>query len=97
MSIEDNKATARPEAFSGTQFLDELEKKHNHVLDELDALNTRIERVLAHYAESRQMNEHSTFGEHSGTNGPHLPRATVPSGISLPATTATNQPTRNAA
>lgn len=39
---------------SGTQFLEELESRHKHVLDELDALNTRIEQVLKLYVEGRQ-------------------------------------------
>lgn len=41
---------------SGLQFLEELESRHNHVLDELDALNKRIEQVLKQYAESRPAN-----------------------------------------
>lgn len=39
---------------SGMQFLDELECRHNRVLDELDTLNTRIQEVLKLYAERRQ-------------------------------------------
>lgn len=39
---------------SGTQFLEELESRHKHVLDELELLNTRIEQVLKLYVEGRQ-------------------------------------------
>lgn len=39
---------------SGTQFLEELESRHKHVLDELELLNTRIEQVLKMYVEGRQ-------------------------------------------
>lgn len=41
---------------SGTQFLEELESRHRHVLDELEALNARIEQVLNQYAAGRQRN-----------------------------------------
>ena len=39
---------------SGMQFLEQLESRHNHVLDELETLNARIEEVLKLYVESRQ-------------------------------------------
>lgn len=35
-------------------FLDELDGKHDRLLDELDLLNTRIDSILADYAKSRQ-------------------------------------------
>ncbi len=41
---------------AGTRFLEELESRHKHVLDELETLNVRIEQVLKQYAESRQRN-----------------------------------------
>jgi len=37
----------------GMAFIEELEKKHNQVLEELDALNARIESVLESYLGSR--------------------------------------------
>lgn len=52
MSSEGKPATSTLQ--SGSQFLEELESKHTYVLDELDALNARIESVLKLYAESRQ-------------------------------------------
>lgn len=46
-SIDDEMPT------EGMAFIEELEKKHNQVLDELDALNARIESVLESYLGSR--------------------------------------------
>ncbi len=37
----------------GLAFIEQIEKKHNQVLDELDALNARIESVLESYLSSR--------------------------------------------
>ncbi len=48
------KLSAAAHEQAGLQFLEQLESKHNLVLDELDALNARIEQVLQHYAASRQ-------------------------------------------
>ncbi len=53
MSNEAQPATYNSTSQSGVHFLEELESKHTHVLDELDALNARIESVLKLYAESR--------------------------------------------
>ncbi|MCA9127529.1 MAG: hypothetical protein KDB22_10610 [Planctomycetales bacterium] len=39
---------------SGMAFLEQLEAKHDQVLVDLDALNERIESVLAEYQQSRQ-------------------------------------------
>lgn len=39
---------------SALEFLQELEARHSQVLDELDALNARIEGVLGEYAQNRQ-------------------------------------------
>lgn len=48
--------TSPADEASGMQFLEQLESRHKHVLDELDALNSRIEEVLKLYVESRQAN-----------------------------------------
>ncbi|MEO8271635.1 MAG: hypothetical protein ABI557_18070, partial [Aureliella sp.] len=55
MSSEDQPAASTSASLSGSQFLEELERKHTQVLDELDAINVRIENVLKMYAESRQL------------------------------------------
>ena len=36
------------------EFLDELDVKHDRLLDELDVLNNRIDAILADYSKSRQ-------------------------------------------
>lgn len=54
MSSEEKQAASSPAPLTGATFLEELESKHNHVLDELDALNARIENVLKLYVQSRQ-------------------------------------------
>ncbi|MEZ6134971.1 MAG: hypothetical protein R3C53_08695 [Pirellulaceae bacterium] len=38
---------------SALDFLQDLESRHTHVLDELDSLNSRIEAVLEMYTQSR--------------------------------------------
>lgn len=55
MSNEVKPAASTPAPLSGAQFLEELERKHTYVLDELDALNARIESVLKLCVETRQM------------------------------------------
>lgn len=54
MSNEVKPADSSAAPLSGAQFLEALESKHTYVLDELDALNARIESVLKLYVESRQ-------------------------------------------
>ncbi|MCC7336868.1 MAG: hypothetical protein IT422_17395 [Pirellulaceae bacterium] len=54
MSNELKPADSSATPLSGAQFLEALESKHTYVLDELDALNARIESVLKLYVESRQ-------------------------------------------
>ncbi len=54
MSNEVKPAASASAPLSGTQFLEALESKHTYVLDELDALNARIESVLKLYVEGRQ-------------------------------------------
>ena len=58
MSSEEKQAASGPAPLTGATFLEELENKHNHVLDELDALNARIENVLKLYVQSRQATDH---------------------------------------
>ena len=55
MSSEVTPAVPALAPLSGAKFLDELESKHSYVLDELEALNVRIESVLKLYVESRQV------------------------------------------
>jgi len=40
--------------YNALEFLDELDGKHDYLLTELDALNARIDTILAEYAKSRQ-------------------------------------------
>lgn len=54
MSNEVKPADSIAAPLAGAQFLEALESKHTYVLDELDALNARIESVLKMYVESRQ-------------------------------------------
>lgn len=44
----------------GLAFIEQIEKKHNQVLDELDALNARIESVLESYLSSRDGGDKSS-------------------------------------
>ena len=55
MSNDVKPAASTSATLSGVQFLEELESKHTYVLDELDALNARIESVLKLCVESRQV------------------------------------------
>lgn len=55
MSNDVKPAASTSATLSGVQFLEELESKHTYVLDELDALNARIESVLKLYVESRHV------------------------------------------
>ncbi|GAB5404112.1 MAG: hypothetical protein Aurels2KO_23430 [Aureliella sp.] len=47
-------------AAEGLAFIEQIEKKHNQVLDELDALNARIESVLESYLSSRDSGDNKS-------------------------------------
>lgn len=55
MSSEMKPVALASAPLSGAPFLEELESRHTYVLDELEALNARIESVLKLYVESRHV------------------------------------------
>lgn len=48
---------------SALEFLESLDARHSQVLDDLDALNARIEAVLGQYLQHRAVTTETTGGE----------------------------------